>query len=120
MGRERTMVFSFGVGSGSSTTCASGVGVGAGVGESVAVGVAAGVALAGDTHEAGAKKFIRAIRALNERMGLPKTLAGIREEDIPQMARYAAREANPLYPVPKLMDAGELQQFYKTVSGRRE
>lgn len=84
------------------------------------MGVAAGVALAGDTHEAGAKKFIRAIRALNERMGLPKTLAGIREEDIPQMARYAAREANPLYPVPKLMDAGELQQFYKTVSGRRE
>ena len=84
------------------------------------MGVAAGVALAGDTHEAGAKKFIRAIRELNERMGLPKTLAGIREEDIPQMARYAAREANPLYPVPKLMDAGELQQFYKTVSGRRE
>ena len=84
------------------------------------MGVAAGVALAGDTYEAGAKKFIRAIRELNERMGLPKTLAGIREEDIPQMARYAAREANPLYPVPKLMDAGELQQFYKTVSGRRE
>lgn len=84
------------------------------------MGVAAGVVLAGDTYEAGAKKFIRAIRELNERMGLPKTLAGIREEDIPQMARYAAREANPLYPVPKLMDAGELQQFYKTVSGRRE
>ena len=25
------------------------------------------------------------------------------------MARHAAKEANPLYPVPVLMDAGELQ-----------
>ena len=27
------------------------------------------------------------------------------------MARYAHREANPLYPVPKLMDARELEAF---------
>lgn len=28
------------------------------------------------------------------------------------MARHADREANPLYPVPKLMDAKELEEIY--------
>ena len=32
------------------------------------------------------------------------------------MARHAAKEANPLYPVPVLMDAGELEQFYYKVA----
>ena len=36
----------------------------------------------------------------------------IKEEDIPKLAHYADKEANPLYPVPKLMDAAELEQFY--------
>lgn len=76
------------------------------------LGIAAGVSNEGDTHEAGAKKFICAIRALNKRMNIPETLAGIKEEDIPQMAKHAAKEANPLYPVPKLMNAKELELFY--------
>lgn len=41
--------------------------------------------------------------------------AGIREEDIPHMARYAAKEANPLYPVPLETDARELEGFYFAV-----
>jgi alcohol dehydrogenase class IV len=81
------------------------------------LGVAAGVADAGDTHRDGAEKFIRAIRDMNRRLDIPATLSGIRREDIPQMARHAAREANPLYPVPVLMDAGELEQFYYKVAG---
>ena len=36
----------------------------------------------------------------------------IKEEDIPKMAKYADKEANPLYPVPVLMDAKALEQFY--------
>ena len=60
----------------------------------------------------GAKKMIAAIRALNRRMEIPTHLSGIRREDIPKMARFAAAEANPLYPVPKLMDAAELERFY--------
>lgn len=81
------------------------------------LGIAAGVADESDTFEAGAKKFIRAIRELNHRMGIPGHLDGIRRRDIPKMARYAAKEANPLYPVPKLMDAKELEQFYDKVAG---
>ena len=36
----------------------------------------------------------------------------IREEDIPKLAHYADKEANPLYPVPVLMNARELENFY--------
>lgn len=81
------------------------------------LGVAAGVADESDSHEAGAKKFIEAIRGLNARMGIPRTLDGIRAEDVPVMARHAAKEANPLYPVPRLMNARELEKFYHMVSG---
>ena len=34
------------------------------------------------------------------------------KEDIQRLAQYADREANPLYPVPVLMDAGQLEHFY--------
>ncbi len=55
------------------------------------------------------------IREMNRKLGIPEQLGGIREEDIPELARYAAKEANPLYPVPVLMDEVELQQFYYKV-----
>lgn len=84
------------------------------------LGIAAGVAAEKDTHEAGAQKFIQAIRDLNQRMNIPDQFAGIKEEDIPQMAKYAAKEANPLYPVPKLMNAKELEQFYYKVADWRK
>ena len=77
---------------------------------------AAGIAIKGATDEQNAKIFIKAIRELNKKMGIPEKLKGIRKEDIPMMARYADKEANPLYPVPKLMDAKELQRFYFEVA----
>ncbi|MBE6710947.1 MAG: iron-containing alcohol dehydrogenase [Ruminococcaceae bacterium] len=80
------------------------------------LGIAAGVTTPDVSHEQGAKDFIRAIRGLNRRMNIPETLSGILEEDIPTMARHADREANPLYPVPKLMDARELEIFYYTAA----
>ena len=52
---------------------------------------------------------------MNRDMGIPGKLSGIREEDIPQLAAFAAKEANPLYPVPVLMDAKGLQRFYYDV-----
>lgn len=76
------------------------------------LGTAAGVCTRDDSDEAGAKKFIAAIRALNRRMNIPERLTGIRKEDIPMMAAHADKEANPLYPVPVLMDAKALEQFY--------
>lgn len=80
------------------------------------LGMAAGVTTEKDSHKVGAEKFIRAIRELNHRMNIPETLSGIKKEDIRKMAKHAAKEANPLYPVPKLMSAKELEQFYYKVA----
>lgn len=77
--------------------------------------IAAGVARACDSHEMAAKRFICAIRQLNYRMEIPVGFDFICEEDIPYLAQIAAREGNPLYPVPVLMDAKELEQFYRAV-----
>lgn len=77
------------------------------------LGQSAGVVAEGDGVEDGARAFIAAIYAMNERLGIPETLPDIQKEDVPAMARHAAKEANPLYPVPRLMDAGELEAFYE-------
>lgn len=80
------------------------------------LGIVAGVAMEQDSPAEGAAKFISAIRQLNLSMNIPEKLSGIQKADIPAMAKYAAREANPLYPVPKLMNAKELEWFYYQVA----
>ena len=80
------------------------------------LGVAAGVCNESDTHEVGAKKFIAAIKELNAKMNIPNKITGIKQEDIPEMARHAEKEANPLYPVPKLMTRKELEGFYYQIA----
>ena len=84
------------------------------------LGIAAGVAEKTQSHEEGAAAFIQAVENLNRQLGIPQTLPNIQPGDIPRMARHAAREANPLYPVPKLMTARELETFYRQVSDRRK
>ena len=66
-----------------------------------------------------AYRLIMEIRNMNERMGIPETLPGIKKADIPQLAEYAAKEANPLYPVPVLMGKRELERFYYRVGFSR-
>ena len=65
-----------------------------------------------------AKKFIEAIKDLNKKLGIPEKISGINEQDITEMAKYANKEANPLYPVPILWDAKELEQIYYDVMER--
>ena len=57
---------------------------------------------------------------MNHSMDIPDTLDGIREEDISQMAAHADKESNPLYPVPRLMDADELAGMYLEIAGKRQ
>ena len=80
------------------------------------LGVAAGVCSETDTPADGAKKYIAAIRTLNARMNIPDKIKGIQKEDIPGMAKHAEKEANPLYPVPKLMTRKELEGFYYKIA----
>lgn len=84
------------------------------------LGLNVGVCTESDSYEDGANKFINAIRNLNSRLGIPCKLSGIKPEDITEMARHAEKEANPLYPVPKLMTRKELESFYITISERSE
>ena len=74
--------------------------------------VEAGIADPEDSYEEGAKKFIQAIKDMKLRFHIGNTIPEIREEDIPKLAHYADKEANPLYPVPVLMNARELENFY--------
>ncbi|MDY5932245.1 MAG: iron-containing alcohol dehydrogenase [Candidatus Ornithospirochaeta sp.] len=64
-----------------------------------------------------AEAFISRIREMNRMMGIPECFPELREEDINELARYADKEANPLYPVPILMDAKELGKLYRLVLG---
>lgn len=74
--------------------------------------IAAGVADADASPSEAAQCFIDAIKNMKARFGINDTIPALREEDIPKLAHYADKEANPLYPVPVLMDAQELAQFY--------
>lgn len=82
------------------------------------LGCAAGVCTEQDSIKAGARKFIASIRTLNKNMGIPDFLSGIQERDIETMSVHAAKEANPLYPVPKLMTRRELEAFYRLMLTR--
>ncbi|WP_294440887.1 iron-containing alcohol dehydrogenase, partial [uncultured Slackia sp.] len=63
-----------------------------------------------------ARAFIDWVKQMNKSMNIPTKLEGIREKDIPMMAARADAESNPLYPVPKLMDAHELEKMYRLVT----
>ena len=76
------------------------------------LGIAAGVCVRDVSHSEGARIFIEAVRELNSRMGIPQKMGGIKLSDIPSLARRAEREANPLYPVPRLMTYRELEGIY--------
>lgn len=79
------------------------------------LGKAAGVCDETHSYSEGAERFIRSVRTLNHNMGIPDSLEKIKKEDVPAMAKKAAKEANPLYPVPVLMNAKELEKFYYKV-----
>ena len=74
--------------------------------------IAAGLADKNTPDHEAAELFIRAIEEMKERFGIVNIVKEIQETDIPKLSHYADKEANPLYPVPKLMDASELEKFY--------
>ena len=71
--------------------------------------------IGGSREKEKAAAFIAAIEAMNRRLGIPDAIGELKEEDIPALARRADKEANPLYPVPRLMDAKELESLYRAV-----
>lgn len=66
---------------------------------------------AGKTRTEKAKLFIEAIRELNRKMSIPDTIEKLDEVDIPEIALAALNEANPLYPVPKIMELSDVKEL---------
>lgn len=62
-----------------------------------------------------AEHIITHIEKMNARMQIPSKLKGIRKADIPTLAKHADAEGNPLYPVPVLWDAKDLEKLYDLV-----
>ncbi len=67
------------------------------------------------TESEKAEAFIRWIEEMKEKMGIPRGIDKIREEDIPQIIRWADRETNPLYPVPVIWDEKDLRKLIATI-----
>lgn len=82
--------------------------------------IAAGIAEEETPEEEAALAFINAIKEMQKRYQIGDKIANIQEEDIPKLASYADKEANPLYPVPVLMDAKELEKFYYMIMEEKE
>lgn len=73
--------------------------------------IKSGIAEKGDAGAA--EKFIAFIEYLNRETNIPDKLK-VEEKDIPELARHADKEANPLYPVPRLMNAKALEEIYRS------
>ena len=67
------------------------------------------------TDEAKAKAFIAEIRAMNKRMGIPTGFDFIKEDDIPQMIKWALAEANPVYPVPVVYNRKRCEKVIRRI-----
>ncbi len=81
--------------------------------------IAAGLADKDTPYAEAAERFIQAVKDMKERFGIGDRIPEIQETDIPRLAHYADKEANPLYPVPVLMDASELEPFYHMLMDER-
>lgn len=80
--------------------------------------IAMGVADENNTNKDAAQAFIEEIKRMNKAMGIPEKISGIDFKDIDELSAYAAKEANPVYPVPVLMDKHELKKvFYRIMEG---
>ncbi len=74
-----------------------------------------GISEPSDTVEKKAHRFIQAIETMNERMQIPKKIGGIQEKDIEVLVEHAYKEANPLYPVPKIFTKEDLTNIYDLI-----
>ena len=70
------------------------------------------IASENDSYSTAKQKMIDFIEDLNQKMNIEQGFSEIQEEDINSMASRAEKEANPLYPVPKLYSKEELAKIY--------
>jgi alcohol dehydrogenase len=77
--------------------------------------VRARLGAAGDNEDTLAQKFLDAVDALNHDLNIPTTLAALKEEDIPALAKAACHEAHTGYPVPRYMTQSQCEALIREV-----
>lgn len=81
------------------------------------IAVYCSLAKSADPYAFGATKLIEEVERLNNKFNIPATLPVINEQDIDELASYADKEANPLYPVPVLWDRQKLRKIFLKIKG---
>lgn len=66
-----------------------------------------------DSSEELAQKFLDAVDQLNADLGIPTTLAALKESDIPALAKAACWEAHTGYPVPRYMSQQQCEDLIR-------
>ncbi|KAK8867086.1 hypothetical protein M9Y10_010055 [Tritrichomonas musculus] len=69
-----------------------------------------------ESAEVKAKAFINEIREMNKRMNIPDKFDCIKKNDVKILVDRIIKEANPLYPVPRIMDAQECEEIIRNIS----
>ncbi len=72
------------------------------------------------SNKKAAKIFLEKLTQLERQLNIPTHIAELKQEDIETLAKQADKEANPLYPVPLLMDNKELKKIYKQLLTNKE
>ena len=68
-------------------------------------------------NENKARAVIYWIDEMNRKLGIPKGFGStIKKKNIKNLAAHAAKEANPLYPVPMEFDASQLEKILEEVA----
>jgi len=75
---------------------------------------------AGDDEQELAERFLESVDALAASVGIPLTLAALREEDIPALAEAACWEADTGYPVPRRMTQADCEALLRAVLAGQE
>lgn len=73
------------------------------------------IGITGASDAEKAERFLCWIEELKAEMGVPVGVEGIRDEDIPQMIKWAMKEGNPLYPVPVVWGESDFRTLIETV-----
>lgn len=69
----------------------------------------------GSSKKEKALAFIAWIEDINEKLGLPKGFPEIRENDIPQMVKWAKAEGNPIDPVPVIWRDADFEKCIRGI-----
>lgn len=77
-----------------------------------------GITTSDQTNGKKAAVFIQYLREMNKKMNIQSNIADIKESDLPEMISRALAEANPLYPVPRILFGEDLRKIYMKIKGK--